>query len=124
MCLFARGCYLNVVGLGYKLAYPLRTDCPPSRLLPYFLAASWINSKGVFTMKHGRSQTRLYRLRSWLVTLSVMGGLILSAWGLISFSAVIGNAARSYLEGNFTNTDNAAVQQRDRTFLPLARRKR
>ncbi len=42
-----------------------------------------------------------------------MSGLILSAWVLISFSAAISNAARSYLEGDFTNTDNAAVQQRE-----------
>jgi len=72
-------------------------------------------------MKHWRFQTRLRIPRSWLLTLSILGGLIFGVWGLGSFSttnssmasSAIGNATLPHLDWIFTNTDNALIQQRE-----------
>jgi hypothetical protein len=62
-------------------------------------------------MKHARFQARLRISRSWLLTLSILGGLIFGVWGLRNFS--LANLSLPFLGWRFTPTDDAALQQRD-----------
>lgn len=72
-------------------------------------------------MKPWRFLQHLRMPRSWLLTLSLLGGLILGVWGWGSLSTansstltgVIGNALLPHLEWNFTTTDDAQIQQRE-----------
>jgi hypothetical protein len=72
-------------------------------------------------MKPWRFQTRLRVPRSWLLILSLLGGLIFGVWGWGSFSTAnsstlsgaVDNALLPHLEWNFTRTDDALIQQRE-----------
>ena len=72
-------------------------------------------------MKHWRFQTRPRVSRSWLLTLSLVGGLIIGMWSLRSLPAIrsstmpgsIGSVPLPQLGWSFTQTDDAAVQQSD-----------
>jgi hypothetical protein len=72
-------------------------------------------------MKPWRLRSRLRRARSWLLIVSLLGGLITGIWGWGSFSTtasstlagVIGHARLPHLAWSFTRTDDAPIQQRE-----------
>ena len=99
-----------MVGLNSEVEWSAILQRPGASPPLRFLSDSCACSKGVLTMKHWRSQTRLRLPRAWLLTLSILGGLIFGVWGLRNFSTTNSSTQPAW---SFTNTDNAALQQRD-----------